>query len=223
MRCEVIALVCAIRNYQGMPDDSATYVERYRWTPTIGIGIALALAFVAIGVFAVPPLIIRIPVVAFFGWAALFSIATVLSRKVALRVDEAGITFGGGVFRYNETTRFHRWADVEAITLWQRYIPLTIGRWSPFAFGPIHYIGVRRRPGAPPITPGGRGRADWPAFMAPATGVAAGAARSATAFVIDEARLARAVAAFAPAVPIETGATVGKPKSRKAPQRKAAN
>lgn len=207
-----------MRNYQAMPDESALYVERYRWTPTIACGVGIDLGFVAIGVFLSPPLIIRVLIVASFGWAALFSVATVLSRKVALRVDEAGVTLGGGVFRYTETTRFHRWEDVEAITLWQRYIPMTIFRWTPFALGPIRYIGVRRRSGAPPITPAGRGRADWPAFMAPATGIAAGAARGATAFFLDQATLARAVHEFAPGVPIDIGATVGKPHRPKAQQ-----
>lgn len=87
-----------MRNYQGMPDDSAVYVERYRWTPTIAYAICGDLAFVAIGVFLVPPLIIRIPVIAFFGWAALLSLGAVLSRKVALRVDETGVTSAAAYF-----------------------------------------------------------------------------------------------------------------------------
>src|SRR5580698_97421 len=194
-----------------MPD-TAVYVERYRWTPTVALGIAADLAFVLLTVFFIAPLFIRLPVLAVFGWFAVISIATVLSRRVALRVDEAGVTFGGGPFRYEATTRSHRWEDIEAITLWKRYLPVTIGRWTPFSFGPIEYIGLRRRPGAPSITAGGRGRADWPGYMTPVKGVAAGAARNIVAFVLDKDRLAQAVAAFAPTVAIEDGGTVGKPR-----------
>ena len=64
-----------------------------RWTPTIAIGIAIDLTFVALAAFIPTPLLIRIPVIAFFGGAAVFSAAVVLSRKVALWLDQAGVTF----------------------------------------------------------------------------------------------------------------------------------
>lgn len=133
---------------------------------------------------------IAVLVTAVFGSFAVISVASALSRKVALRVDAAGVTLGGGPFRYEATTRFHPWDSIAAITLWKRYFPVTIGRWTPFSLGPLRYIGLRRIPGAPPITPAGRGRADGPAYMAPVTGIAAGAARNISAFAVDRAHLA---------------------------------
>jgi hypothetical protein len=193
-----------------MPDDARVYVERYRWTPAIALGIGGALAFVALAVFFMP-LIIAIPVEAVFGWAAVISVAGVLSRKVALRVDAAGVTLGGGPFRYHATTRFFPWDDIAAVTIWRRYLPFTVGRWTLFALGPIRYIGLRRWPGARAITPAKRGRADWPAYMAPVPGISAGAARNITAFALDQDRLAQAVAAFASSVALEDGGTVPQP------------
>jgi len=83
-----------------MLTDTAAYVERYRWTPTIATAIAGDLAFVAVAVFMSPPLIIRVLVIVVFGWFAVYSVAGVLSRRIALQVDEAGVTLGGGPFRY---------------------------------------------------------------------------------------------------------------------------
>jgi hypothetical protein len=60
-------------------------------------------------------LAIRVLVVAVFGWFAVCAVAGVLSRKIAFRVDEAGVTLGGGPFRYSSTTRFHPWAGIEKI------------------------------------------------------------------------------------------------------------
>jgi hypothetical protein len=200
-------------NDQLVPDEFPIYVERYRWTPTIALSICADLAFVALAVFSMP-LVVGIPVMAFFGWFAVTSVAGVLTRRVALRVDAAGVTLGGRPFRYEATTRFHAWGDIEAITLWQRYMPVNIGRWTPFSFGPVRYIGLRRRPGAQPITPTGRGRADGPAYMVPVTGISAGAARNITALGLDKDRLAQAVAAFAPSLAIEDGGIVSQPVTR---------
>jgi hypothetical protein len=72
----------------------------------LALGIGGDLAFVALAVFFMP-LIISVPVIAVFGSFALFSVAGVLSRTVALRVDATGVTLGGGPFRYQATTRFH--------------------------------------------------------------------------------------------------------------------
>jgi hypothetical protein len=197
-----------------MPAETAPYIERYRWTRTITLSIAADLVFVALVVFVPTPAIIRIPCIAVFGWFAAYSVAGVLSGKVALRVDDGAVTLGGGPFRYAATTRFHRWEDIERITLWERHIPMEIWRWTPFVLGPIRYIGLRRRPSAPQITAAGTGRADWPAHGAPVGGIAAGAARNITAFRVDLERLTQSVAAFAPDVVVESGPAVGKPQPR---------
>jgi hypothetical protein len=90
---------------------------------------------------------------------------------------------------------------------------LTLGPWTPLSFGPIRYIGLQRRPGAPPITRAGKGRADWPAYSAPA-GIAAGAGRNISGFALDRGLLARAVTVYAPHVTIESGGAVGRPVRR---------
>lgn len=177
----------------------------------MGILVLGCLVFVVPMILLRPPLILEIPVVGGFGWAALYSVALVISRKVAFRVDERGVTFGGGPFRYRSSCRFFPWEDIEAITLWQRYIPYMIGRRTLFTIRSVRYIGLQRHVGARSITPGRRGLADRPAHAAPVSSIAAGAARNITAWVLDRDRLVEAVAAYAPAVRIETDATVSTP------------
>ena len=97
------------------------YTERFRLTPTIALAVLGSLAFVALAVFVPTPLIIRVLVVTVFSLYAAFSLAVALSHKIALRVDEAGVTLGG------LPPRFFPWQDIEAIMLWQRYLPFTVG------------------------------------------------------------------------------------------------
>jgi hypothetical protein len=177
----------------------------------MGILIVGCLVFVVPMILLSPPLILEIPVVGVFGWFALYSVATVISRKVAFRIDERGVTFGGGPFRYRSSCRFFAWEDIEAITLWQRYTPFTIGPWTLFKMGPVRYIGLQRHADARSITPGRRRLAGRPAYAAPARSIAAGAARNITAWTLDRDRLAESVAAYAPAIRIETDATLAMP------------
>jgi hypothetical protein len=209
----VIAAAWLTGDDQRMADDPAPYVERYRFTPGIAGSILGCLVFIALAVLTGAPLILEIPVIAVFGWFALYSAATVVSRRIAFCVDERGVTLGGGAFRYNSTTRFFPWEEIAAITLWQRYFPFTIGRWTLFTMGPVRYVGLRRHAGARAITTAGHGRADGPAYMAPMAGIAVGAARNITAWVLDQDRLSEALAAFASTVPIESGAATSRPAS----------
>jgi hypothetical protein len=194
-----------------MTDGTAAYVERYRWTASMSLVVLICLAFIIPMVLTRPPLILEIPVVGMLGWGALYSVVVAVSRKVAFRVDERGVTLGGGPFRYQSSCRFFAWDDIEAITVWQRYFPVVIGRRALFTMGPVRYVGLQRRPGARSITHGRHGLADRPAHAAPAGTIAAGAARNITAWVLDRDRLTEVVAAWAPAVRIETGVKVATP------------
>ena len=185
-----------------MLTEPAAYEARYQWTPYIRWAIAADVAFVLIAALLPMPLVIRVMVIMVFGYIGLVSLAVVLSRKIAFRADQTGITLGGVPFRYRSTTRFFPWADISKIIIWQRHIPFTIWRWTVFSI-PIRYIGLQRRTDAPHISRDGTGRADRPGFTAPVPGIAAGAARNITAWMLNTDQLAAALTAYAPNVPVE--------------------
>ncbi|MET9255825.1 hypothetical protein [Streptomyces sp. NPDC003717] len=118
-------------------------------------------------------------------------------RLVAFRVDERGVTLGGAPAKYKSQTAFVPWQDIEAVVLWQQH--LTVGAPT------MHYVGVRRRPGAPPL-PGQNssldrqqtsrlaGHVDHEVFLA---------SRHINLWSLDRARLTEAVGALAPGVPVE--------------------
>jgi hypothetical protein len=148
------------------------------------------------------PLAVRLLVIGVFGAFSLQGLVTCLSRRVAFRVDQAGITLGGSPLRYRATTRFHPWADIEKIVLWHRKLPA----------GPaLAHVGLQRRADAPSMTAGGSGRADRTAYGAPVPDIAAGAARAVSAWHLDDGHLVEAVARFAPTVRVvdATGRAVG--------------
>jgi hypothetical protein len=182
--------------------EPAAYEARYRWTPLMGGSIAGAAAFVLVGALVPMPLIIRVLCVGYFGFAGVNGLAYVLSRKIAFRVDQSGITLGGSPFRYRSSTRFFPWGDITKIVIWQRDVPITLWRWTLFSVT-FRYIGLQRRPGAPPVAGDGSGRLDRPAFTAPVVGIAAGAARKVTAWRVSADQLSAAVAAYAHNVAVE--------------------
>jgi hypothetical protein len=171
------------------------YEERYRWTQTsttvlIGCGMLMI-----IGALATSPrssVVLQVLIVAVSGCGAFFDVLYPASRKVALRVDASGITLGGTPWRYKATTRVIPWHEVQGVLLWQR------------AFG-IRYLGVERTDEAPPLSPGGTGRADRTLYLSadpqvPPLTLAAGATRGMAAFSVDDARLSAAITHYAPTV-----------------------
>jgi hypothetical protein len=189
-----------------MEPGPSAYEERYRFTRTAAWAVLGCLAFVLICIVTPMPLVLQVLTIGLFGWRAINIITYAASRKVAFRVDRAGATLGGDPFRYKTTTRFFPWTDIEKIVLWQRMFPMTIARWTLFSFGPLRYIGIQRRPGAPPLSRTGTGMADKPAFhyspkyRPPVSGIAAGAGRALYAWRLDDGQLAAALAACAPSV-----------------------
>jgi hypothetical protein len=182
-----------------VPQFPAPYEERYRWTPNTVTGAALgAVALLAAILVPAMPLLVRVPLAVAGTAGAASCVAYCISRKVAIRVDQKGVTLGGGPLWYQAHTSFFPWGGVRAVVLWRREA------------GPgmsVRYVSVQRHTELPPMSPGGSGVADQPAFFrspyprnpAPED-LKAGATRGIQAFRVDDARLAAAIATFAPAV-----------------------
>ena len=175
---------------------SLVYEERYRWTLTTVRALTLCCGFVLLAI-AVPqmPLLVRTIVAACFGFGAFFSVLVPASRKVALRVDVSGFTLGGHPLRYNATTRVVPWHEVQRVFLWRR--------------GPrVRYLSVERPYDAPPLSPGGTGKADRPALylapnpQVPSPTLKVGTTRGMQAFSVDDDRLSAVVHHYAPSVRI---------------------
>ena len=171
------------------------YQERYHWTQTSTTILIACGMFMIIGALAGSPrssVVLQVLLVAFGGCGAFFDVLYPASRKVALRVDASGITLGGNPLRYKATTRVIPWHEVQGVFLWQR------------AFR-IRYLGVERPDEAPPLSPGGTGRADrtlsfYAGPQVPPLALAYGAIRGMAAFSVDDARLSEAITHYAPTV-----------------------
>jgi hypothetical protein len=145
------------------------------------------------------PMVLRIAMVAASAWGGLLSVAVPMSRRVAFRVDATGVTLGGGPFRYQTTTRVFPWEEIDRVVLWSRILPFNAR---------VRYVSVERRAGAPPLSPGGTGKADRPALylspdpQLPSPRFTVGATRGMQAFRVEDEMLAAAITACAPSVPL---------------------
>ncbi len=178
-----------------MPHESLVYEERYHWTRTSTTALVVCGMCVLFAVLLPMRLTLRVPIVAFGGSGVFLTVIVPASRKVALRIDASGITLGGYLLRYRATTRVIPWNEVQAVFLWQR--------------GPgVRYLGVERPDDAPPLSPGGTGKADRPALylspnpQVPSPTLKVGTTRGMQAFSVDDARLSEAIAHYAPTVDI---------------------
>jgi len=91
------------------------YVARYGWNGRSGSLIIGAAVFVLIALTVPMSLALRVFTLVFFGGGALVFIASIATRRVALRVDAGGITLGGSPGRYRSATRLIPWADVREL------------------------------------------------------------------------------------------------------------
>ena len=178
-----------------MPHESLVYAERYHWTRTSTTALIDCSMFLLIGVMGPGSLPLRVVLIAFGGCGAFLSVTVPASRKVALRIDASGITLGGNPLRYQATARVIPWNEVQAVFLWRR--------------GPgVRYLGVERADNAPPLSPGGTGKADRPALylspspQVPSPTLKVGTTRGMQAFSVDDARLSEAIAHYAPTADI---------------------
>jgi hypothetical protein len=185
------------------------YEERYRWTPHTVADAALGTASLLTAI-AVPamPLVFRVPL-ALAGTAGVAScVAYSTSRKVAFRVDHKGVTLGGGPLRYEAHTSFFPWEGVHAVVLWRRTAPprWPAPRWPALRMS-VWYVSVQRHSELAATPPGESGLSgpagpcrDQEAQRPAPDDLKAGATRGMRAFRVDDARLAAAIATFAPTV-----------------------
>ncbi len=184
-----------------MPPDALVYEERYRWTRTTVYALAGCCGFMLFFIAAPQvPLLVRAIFVPCCGWAAFLSGLVPSCRKVALRVDASGITLGGNPLRYNATTRVVPWYEVQRVFLWRR--GPRVRRFS------VRCLSVERPDDAPPLSPGGTGKADRPAFylasnpQVPSPTLRVGTTRGMQAFSVDDDRLWAIINHYAPSVKI---------------------
>lgn len=178
----------------GVNDEADVYVARYGWNRRSGTLLIGALVFVIVAVTAPMPLPLRVVTIVLFGGGALWFTGSAATRRVALRVDATGITLGGSPARYRSTTLLVPWPDVKEIVLWRQ--PMPYGR-------SMVYLGVVRRKHTHPSA-GRRGRrASQTAARALVPNVSADtllASRAVNLWRLDPARMATAVAHFAPGI-----------------------
>ncbi|MFE7776604.1 hypothetical protein ACFU5O_22505 [Streptomyces sp. NPDC057445] len=180
-----------------MADGEAwVYEARYGWDlKTTGVVAVSALFTVAL-LLPTPEIspYARVLGLPLFGVGGLLMTYIAMSRKVALRIDETGVLLGGTPVRYRTTTAHVPWQDITAVVHWRQPRPAD-----------IPWVGVVRRPGAAPLTGPGQGRRARATMQIlvphlPADVVLA--SRAVNGWRLDRARLAAAVAHFAPGTPV---------------------
>ncbi|MGO4431182.1 hypothetical protein AB4Z54_73470, partial [Streptomyces sp. MCAF7] len=116
-----------------------------------------------------------------------------MNGKVALRVDETGVLFGGNPALRRSAAVHVPWQDITAVVLWRQHSAAS-----------LPYIGLARREGAqavPGSTRGPVGRATMRA-LAPHVPTDVDIVRPESGWRLDRERLSAAVSLFAPGVPV---------------------
>lgn len=178
-----------------MYEESYIYEEKYGWNRQSLRIIGMALAFCAAALLPGMPLWMRILDVAFFGGGATLFVVFSLRGVTAVRVDQAGVTLCASPLYPRSTTRLFPWEDVVSVIIWPGTFSGRTNR--------LEYVGVDRRPGAPPLTGKFIGRRFQSAARLESPGIPAEAAvtRAATnGWMLDHGKLTAAVAHFAPGV-----------------------
>jgi hypothetical protein len=172
-----------------------SYEARYGWNRQswrlIGIGLACCAAAL---LPAIPPWL-KIVVIAFFGGGTLMLVAASLRHPIALRVDQAGVTLCASPLYPKTTTRLFPWEDVTRVIIWRGPFSGRVNR--------LEFVGVERRPGAPPLTGRFIGRRAQRAVRFDSPGIPPEIALTRAAnngWVLDHHKLTAAVAHFAPGV-----------------------
>lgn len=148
--------------------DPEPYHVRYEWDRRIWTVVCCAAVAVLIAINLPLPLL---PTIVLIGGGLLVVAGCLLYRRVALRVDAAGITLGGAPLRHRTAATVVPWPDIEAVELWQRILP---------SGALVPQLGVRRRQDeTPQLT-----------------------THAVSGFQLDRRALARAVAGYAPHVPV---------------------
>jgi hypothetical protein len=113
--------------------DPEPYQVRYEWDRRIWTVVCCAAVVILIPINLPMPLL---PTIALIGGGLLVVLGCLLYRRVALRVDAAGVTLGGAPLRYRTAATVVPWPDIVAVELWQRILP---------SGALVPQLGVRRR------------------------------------------------------------------------------
>jgi hypothetical protein len=165
------------------PVYQASYGRTYKHI--IGIGFGSAVCALAVAVQA--PAWQKVLVIGSMGSLTFMLVRMALSRKPALRVDAAGVTIRPYPLRF-KVIAFYPWADVDRIIL------------MPLQDTPAQYVQIKLRDsaiwlGSRPVRPRSRKALYF-----------AGAGVAVNGWTLRPARLAAAVARFAPGVQVVDGA-----------------
>ena len=172
-----------------------SYEARYGWNRQSWRLIAIVLVFCAAALLPGMPLWLKIVDIAFFGGGAVVFAAVSFRRPVAVRVDQAGVTLCASPLYPRQTTRLFPWEDIASVIIWRGTFSGIVNK--------LEFVGVERRPGAPPLTGKFIGQRSQSAARLESPGIPREAAvtRAATnGWVLDHGKLTAAVAHFAPAV-----------------------
>lgn len=185
-----------------------SYEAKYGWNRQSWRIIGIALAFCVASLLPGMPDWVRVLDLALFGGGAIMIVLASLRGNLALRVDQAGVTLCTSPLYPRSTTRLFPWEDVVSVVIWSGAFSGRVNR--------LEYVGVERRPGAPPVTGRFTGRRSRSAAGLESPGIPPEVAvtRAATnGWVLDHARLAAAVAYFAPGVRVidATAARLSRP------------
>ncbi|MGW3666533.1 hypothetical protein [Streptomyces sp. NPDC005141] len=176
-----------------MDSEYAAYVARFGWTGRTVLMTLISLAF--FGCAFLPNASLGMAVlVGAFGLVGLmvFTVAA-LSRKVALRIDEQGVTLGAGPLPVGYKTDVVPWKDIVSVVLWTQHV----GRQK------MPYIGLQRRQGSPPLpglSYGPRLKRINESLVPHVSPEIVEASRPINLWNLDRLRLESAVATFAPEV-----------------------
>lgn len=180
-----------------MESEPFVYEARFGLRGRTGLVIVIALVFAVLGIVLPLSPGLRIGDILLFGGGGLLMLGIAASHRVAFRVDARGVTLGGVPPRYRSGTRFVPWADIEKVVLWQQKLPHGAS---------MRYVGLVRRPGAPPLAGRGAQFAGRITALAVPRGVSGDtlmASRAINGWSLDTDRLTAAVRHFAPGVPVD--------------------
>ncbi|MGQ5259885.1 hypothetical protein ACTWLT_03915 [Micromonospora sp. ZYX-F-536] len=186
----------------GKPAEGSTiapgeaYEERFGFTRRDLLLLPASAVFVAVGVLLLrdEPLA-GVGAIVIGGAFLLLRLVSVLGRRVALRVDAAGVTLGQTPPWPSSHTAVTPWSDIEAVVLWTQQAGGTT----------VPYVGLQRRPGLPPLPGSARSRGLRrmnQALVAHVPPAVLADSRPATFWRLHRPSLEAAVRHFAPAVEI---------------------
>jgi hypothetical protein len=96
------------------------YQERYDWDRRMWTLLCCGAVAVLLAIGVAMPLL---PTILLLGCGLLILLWALLHRRVALRVDAAGVTLGGSPLHYRASTVRVPWPDIVAILVWQHILP----------------------------------------------------------------------------------------------------